>query len=56
MPASQIPFNPKRHCPGSRPCAATRGNKRPVLSREQPDDTPKDQRIPGAPVGGRQMA
>jgi hypothetical protein len=25
------------------------------MVREQPDDTPRDQRIPGAPLGSRQM-
>ncbi|MDO9437773.1 hypothetical protein [Hydrogenophaga sp.] len=26
------------------------------MVREQPDDTPRDQRIPGSPLGSRQMA
>ncbi|WP_171020095.1 hypothetical protein [Hydrogenophaga sp. 2FB] len=33
-----------------------RQKKRPSrMVREQPDDTPRDQRIPGSPLGSRQM-
>lgn len=57
MFASQRPFNPQHHSPGSRPYHGSPARRQQQsMSREQPDDTPKDQRIPRAQLGSRQMA
>ncbi len=57
MFASQRPFNPQHHSPGAKPYhgSAVRRQQQ-SMSREQPDDTPKDQRIPRSQLGSRQMA
>lgn len=55
MFASQRPFNPQHHSPGAKPYHGARRQQQ-SMSREQPDDTPKDQRIPRAQLGSRQMA
>lgn len=53
----QSPFNPRHHAPGSKPHdGASARRRQQSMSREQPDDTPKDQRIPRAQLGSRQMS
>lgn len=57
MFAPQRPFNPERHSPGSTPYHGPLSRRQQQsMSKEQPDDTPRDQRIPRAQLGSRQMA
>lgn len=57
MAIAPHPFNPQRHSPGATPYKGSlRGTQQHAMSREQPDDTPKDQRIPRAQLGSRQMS
>ena len=49
-------FRPEHHAPGAQPFRGGPLRRRQQsMSREQPDDTPRDQRIPRAHLGSRQM-
>ena len=57
MFVSQRPFKPEHHSPGAQPFhGGPLRRLQQSMSREQPDDTPRDQRIPRAQLGSRQMS
>lgn len=57
MPSTHSTNSPQRKGPTqSHPSHIDRQKQQQSrMVREQPDDTPRDQRIPGSPLGSRQM-